>query len=159
MDVSFTVLQCCYSAVCWCSYYIHTEWKISLYKLILPTVMRAHTRIISDSSFWEASQCAWCALSVISLDFKPHHSNQQASFLWSWLPSQLPHSPDGVKGHFGTAHWLPLSVRRLECKSLLLYLFRAMISSMCFTVLHFDNTVWFCLKLLPEKKLFYLQEM
>lgn len=63
-------------------------------------------------------------------------------------------SPDGVKGHFGTAHWLPLSVRRLGFKSLLLYLFRAMISSMCFTVMHFNKTVWFCLKLLLEKKRF-----
>ena len=52
------------------------------------------------------------------------------------------------------AHWLPHSVRRHGCKSLLLYLFRMTTSSMGFTVIHFGNTFWYFLKLLLRKTCF-----
>lgn len=62
------------------------------------------------------------------------------------------------KGIF-VAHWLPHLFRRLGCKSLLLYFFRTTTSSLCFTVMHFDNTFWYCLKVAAKKNLFYLQEI
>lgn len=97
-----------------------------------------------------SSVCAAsCQLSLSSVTIRPRPAVAGSS-----------HGPDGGSSFSGTAHWLPHSVRRLGCKSLLLYLFS---SSMVFTVMHFKYHIfWFCLKLLPRKKKlisFYLQEI
>ena len=96
------------------------------------------------------AQCLWYVLSVIP----PSVSSL-------FIVASRPHPSDFNSGHCTltvlmeskgilAAHWLSHSVRRLGNKSLLLYLFRMTTSSICFTLMHFDNTFWYCLKLLPR---------
>lgn len=109
----------CYRARNQCYDWSSQEWNLK--------------RLESSGLFLQQFFCSYAHHFPASCVFKALHQELKVFTVASelWLHSQLLCSPVGVREHFSAKHRLPRSARTRGFKSLLLYLFGTISSSIC----------------------------